>query len=218
MSTRNRILFVVVVLAITSLGCSLSSFIPSGSVLQDDFSSGEGWGTRTDSDSSIDYSDGGLRMQIFTSNYFIWSTPNGESYENIHLEVTVKNNSTPGTTAFGVLCHQQTVHDSFYYFVMTPAGEFAIAKAALAQTDVFLTNKDTWGTSDLIAQNAASYRVGADCGNGTLTMYVDGQQIATVSDSSYTSGSVGLLTWSGEDASSADVTFDDFVVTKLQQP
>jgi len=50
-----------------------------------------------------------------------------------------------------------------------------------------------------------------------VTLYVDGQQIASVSDSSYTAGAVGLLTWSGEDVSTADVTFDDFVVTKLQQ-
>ena len=115
-----------------------------------------------------------------------------------------------------MLCHQQVVNDSFYYFAITPAGEYAIVKAALAQTDVFLTNSDQWGTSDLIAKDAASYRVGADCGNGTLALYVDGQQIASVSDSTYTSGAVGLLTWSGEEATSADVTFDDFVVTKLK--
>ena len=33
---------------------------------------------------------------------------------------------------------------------------------------------------DLIEKNKSSYRVGADCGNGTLTLYVDGQQIASV--------------------------------------
>lgn len=213
-----RDLFAIVVLVLTSLACSLSSVLPgSGSVLEDDFSGGDNWGTSTDSSSSIEYADGGLQMKIFTDNYFVWSTPNTESYENIHIEVTVKNNDTPPTTAFGVICHQQTLSDSFYYLVMTPAGEYAIAKAALAQTDVFLTNNDQWATSDLIAQNSASYRLGADCGNGSLSLYVDGQQIASVSDSSYTVGTVGLLTWSGEDVSTADVTFDDFVVTKLQQ-
>ena len=214
----SRTLFAILALALASLGCSVLSALPgSGSVLEDDFSSGDSWGTSTDSSSSIEYADGGLQMQIFTDNYFVWSTPNTESYENIHIEVTVKNNDTPATTAFGIICHQQTVSDSFYYLVMTPAGEYAIAKAALAQTDVFLTNDDQWAASDLIAQNSASYRVGADCGNGTVTLYVDGQQIASVSDSSYTAGTVGLLTWSGEDVSTADVTFDDFVVTKLQQ-
>ena len=218
MKRKYKILFVIVTLLAASLGCNVLSALPgNGPLLEDDFSSGEGWGTRTDSDSSIDFSDGGLRMQLFKENYFVWSTPNAEKYENIHVEVTVKNNNTPATTAFGVLCHQQVVNDSFYYFAITPAGEYAIVKAALAQTDVFLTNNDQWATSDLITKDAPSYRVGADCGSGTLTLYVDGKQVASISDLTYTSGTVGLLTWSGEQASSADVTFDDFVVTKLQQ-
>jgi len=215
--TRNkfRIVFVIGALAMASLGCEFSSLL-GGPLLQDDFSSGSGWGTSTDSESSVEYSNGGLQMQIFTQNYFVWSTPNEEVYENVHIEVTVQNNNTPATTAFGILCYQQTVEDSFYYFAVTPAGEYAIAKAALALDDVFLTNDDRWGDSDLVAENAASYRLGADCGNGTLTFYVDGQQIATVSDATYTSGGIGLLTWSGEEVSSANVTFDDFVVTKLE--
>ncbi len=218
MKNRHTLSFAIVALALASLGCSVLSALPgSGAVLEDDFSSGDGWGTSTDSSSSIEYGDGGLQMKVFTDNYFIWSTPNTERYENIHIEVTVKNNGTHPTTAFGILCHQQTISDSFYYLVMTPAGEYAIAKAALAQTDVFLTNNDQWAASDAITQNAASYRVGADCANEILTLYVDGQQVASVSDTSYSAGSVGLLLWSGEETSSADVTFDDFVVTKLQQ-
>jgi len=215
MRNKVRIVFVIGTLALASFGCSLSSLL-GGPLLQDDFSSGSGWGISTDSESSVEYSNGGLQMQIFTQNYFVWSTPNEEVYENVHIEVTVLNNNTPATTAFGILCNQQVVEDSFYYFAVTPAGEYAIAKAALALDDVFLTNDDKWGDSDLVAENAASYRLGADCGKGTLTFYVDGQQIATVSDATYTSGSVGLLTWSGEQESSANVTFDDFVVTKLE--
>jgi hypothetical protein len=219
MRDQYQFLFVVMVLAAASLGCSLSSFLPgSGPVLDEDFSGESNWGTGTDDSSSIEYADDGLQMKIFTDNYFIWSTPNAESYENIHIEVTVKNNNTPATTAFGILCNQQTISDSFYYLVMTPAGEYAIAETSLTQSDVFLTNNDQWAQSDSIAANAPSYRLGADCGNGTLTMYVDGQQIASVSDDTYTAGSVGLLVWSGEDVATADVTFDDFVVTKLQQP
>jgi hypothetical protein len=147
----------------------------------------------------------------------VWSTPDDQDYENVHIEVTVKNNGTDSTTAFGILCHQQAITDSFYYFAVTPGGEYAIAKAALAATDVFLTNDDQWAKSDAIAQNAASYRVGADCGNGALTLYVDGQQIASISDSTYVNGGVGVLTWSGEEAAAADVTFDDFIMTKLAQ-
>ena len=184
-------------------------------LLEDDFSS-EDWGTLTDPDNAIEYDGETLRMQIFQKNWFVWSTPGSEIYENIHVEVTATNNDGEPNTAFGIMCHQQETDSSYYYLVMTPGGEYAIAIAEDGQTDVFLTNDDQWGFSDLIDTNASSYRVGADCGNGTLTLYVDGQVIASVSDASYTSGGVGLLTWSGLNADSADATFDDFIVTSLE--
>ncbi len=187
-------------------------------LLEDDFSadSRSKWGTGTDADSSVEYVSDALNMQVFTKNYFIWSTLNDQDYENIHLEVTAINNGTDPTTAFGIICYQQhPITQSNYYFAITPAGEYAIAKASLALDDVFLTNNDQWTASDLIAQNATSYRLGADCGNGTLTIYVDGQQVASVSDATYTSGGVALFTWSGQEAKSTNVSFDDFLVTGL---
>jgi hypothetical protein len=214
MRNQYRFLFVLVALATASLGCNLLS--GSSSLFEDDFSESGKWGTSTDSNSSIEYSDGGLRMKAFTNNYFIWSTPDADRYENVHIEVTVKNNNTPATTAFGILCNQQAVNDLFYYLVITPAGEYAIAETSLTQNDVFLTNNDKWAQSETIAVDAPSYRLGADCRNGSIAFYVDGQQVASVSDDSFTSGTVGLLMWSGEEANTADVTFDDFVVTKLQ--
>jgi hypothetical protein len=164
----------------------------------------------------VEYANEALQMIVYTQNWFVWSTPNTEEYQNIHMEVTVTNNNTDSTTAFGIMCHQQAVQDNFYYFAVTPAGEYAIAKAAEGQRDVFLTNEDQWAVSELIPQEAASYNVGADCGNSTLTLYVNGQQIASVSDSSYISGGVALFTFSGEDATTTDVSFDDFLITELQ--
>ena len=190
----------------------------SGNVLlSDDFSS-KRWGTGTNSDSSIEYENGALRMIVYTKNWFVWSTPpNNEDYQNIHMEATVINHGTDSTTAFGLMCNQQTsATSSFYYFAITPAGQYAIAKATADQSDVFLTNNDQWASSDLIQKDAPSYRMGADCSsNGTLTLYMDGQQVASVSDVSYTSGGVAVITWSGEEATKTDVAFDDFLMTQL---
>ena len=183
----------------------------SNVILSDDFSS-ENWGTGTDNDSSVEYANNALQVIIFKTNYFVWSTPNDQDYQNVHIEVTVTSNDTDSTTAFGVMCDQQAANGNFYYLGMTPAGEYAIAKSVEGQSDLFLTNNDQWASSDQIAKNASSYRVGADCGGETLTLYVDDQQIASVSDSTYTSGAVGVFTWSGEEANTTNVSFDDFLM------
>jgi len=242
MKSNNKVFLTVTCLALAALSCQALSNLGGGGdtptnpsdpintsipdvpdvtevpqqgdfVLDDDFSSAK-WGTGTDTDSSVEYANDALQMIIYTKNYFVWSTPNDTDYENVHMEVTVINNDTDPTTAFGIMCHQQ-ITDSGYYFAVTAAGQYAIAITSIAQKDVFLTNNDAWEYSDAITANAPSYRIGADCGNGTLTMYVDGQQVASISDSSYTSGGIALFTWSGEDVASANVSFDDFLMTEL---
>ncbi len=183
--------------------------------LDDDFSS-EDWGTLTDSDNSIEYKEDALNMTVYAQNWFVWSTPNGEVYEDIHMEVTALNNDTDVNTAFGLMCHQQSNGDSYYYFAITPAGQYVIARAASGEDDFFLTNNNEWEFSDRIAEEAPSYRIGADCGiDGTLTLYVDGDEIDSVVDTTYTSGGVGLITWSSVDATNTDVSFDDYLLTDL---
>ncbi len=197
-------------------GSSPASAPNSKIVLSDKLSSGR-WGTGTNKDSSIQYADNALQMIVYTKNWFVWSSPNKQTYRNVHLEATAINNGTDETTGLGIICDKQPGQSSFYYAGITPAGQYAIVKSTDGQSDVFLTGDNQWAASDAIKANAASYRIGADCGNGTLTLYVDGQQIASVSDTSYTSGGVGLFTWSGENATKTDVSFDDFLMTQLPQ-
>lgn len=186
-------------------------------LFEDDFREGRSnWGTGTDADSAVEYVDDALNIKLFTGNYVVWTYPNETAYENVHMEVTVISNGSDEDAAFGFFCYKQyPIDDSRYYFAVTPSGEYAIAKAALAQDDEILTNNGSWDTSDLIPQNADSYRLGADCGNGKLTLYVDGQEIDSVSDTTYTSGGFALFVWSDESVNKVDFSFDDFVMTAL---
>jgi hypothetical protein len=221
MNSNLRVILVVSSLVLASLACQ--AVIGGGSggdvatskvIFSDDFSSSQ-WGTGTDADSSIEYANETLQMVVFTANFFVWSTLDDQSYRNVHMEATVINNGTDPTTAFGIMCDKQSSNDDLYYFAMTPVGQYAIARAVTGQNDLFLTNNDLWATSDSIKKNASSYRIGVDCGNGVLTLYVDGQRIASVSDSTYESGGVGLFTWSGEEGTVTNVSFDDFLMTEL---
>ena len=211
---RSKILLALITLVVAALACSLPG---SGALFEDNF---EGdttkWGTGTDPDSSVEYAGGGLQMQVFTGSYMMWSTPKAEPFESIHVEVTVKSKDTDPLTAFGIICYMQEFTDAFYYLAITPGGDYVIADKSLALDSIILTNDGEWATSDLIEPNKDSYRLGADCGNGALTLYVDGQKIDSATDDSYTTGNIGLLLWSDAEVKNVDVTFDDVVVTKLK--
>ncbi len=223
MNTRKnhlKLIALITCLVLAALACAIPGVGSSdGSLYRDDFSSTDSnWGIGTDADSSVEYSNDGLQFLVITPFYYTWSNPGvGEEFENIHLEVTVKNTSSDPNATFGLVCHQQLSGDSHYYFAVTTGGAYSITKAALARDDEILSNNGEWGTSDLIPVAAETYQLGADCGNGALTLYVNGQQIASVTDATYTKGEVGLMAWSDEVASGTLFLFDDFVVTSLNK-
>jgi hypothetical protein len=228
-----KMVLVVVVLALATLACSMSvpgvttdpvvtqpvtdpgngGTSPAGKVLiSDDFAGHDSnWGTGTDADSAVEYVNDALLMNVFTTKYFVYSGPDTETYQNVHIEVTAQNTSTDPLAAFGIMCDQQVTDVAYYYAYITPSGDYGIVKAAVAKDDEDLVT----GSSDLIPQNAASYRIGMDCGNGMLTLYVNGQKIDSVSDSSYVKGGVDLFAWSDEVSSGTNVAFDDFLMTSL---
>ena len=190
--------------------------VPSGDVLFEDDFSFDQWGTGTDTDSSVEYVNEALNFVVFKENWFVWSTPNDEDYENIHAEVTVTDSSVDSAATFGIMCYQQVTDSAFYYLAVTRSGKYAIVKASVALDDEILTNCGEWTESNLITAEAGSHRIGADCGNGTITLYVDGQKVDSVSDSTYTSGGVALFAWSGDTAAGTTVSFDDFVLSELK--
>jgi len=189
-----------------------SSACTSPNLPSDDFSnSTSGWGTGTDEKSSVEYTDGGLQMIVYQPFFVTWSTPGVENYENIHLESSIRNDSTDPQAMFGFVCNEQGTTDSFYYVGVSPDGYYAFVKSAQGQEDVFLKE----GSSDAVTASPDSMRLGLDCGNGSMALYVNGQRIDSVSDSTYTSGAIGLFAASDDEPSGANVTFDDFVTTKL---
>jgi len=211
-----QVFFSISILAALTLACSSITSLPGlggdDALLRDDFSdSNSGWGTGTDDLSSVEYGNGGLQFIVFSDKYFTWSTPSTEAYENIHIETSVKNDSSDRLAVFGFICHEQGSTTAFYYLGVAADGYYAISKSSVAQDDVILTD----GTSASIPSGTDPFTIGADCGNGNLALYVNGQQIASANDSSYTSGSPGLFAASGDQPSAVDVTFDDVVITSL---
>jgi hypothetical protein len=215
MKTLNqKLFFSILALTLATLACATPDVTSMLNPMpKDDFSnSGSGWGTGTDTDSSVEYANDGLQMTVFTPYYVTWSTPGLESYENTHIEVSVQNSSTDPEAFFGIVCNEQGTTNSFYYVGVSPDGYYAFIKSSIAGKDETLKK----GTSDVISSSAQSMRLGLDCKNGSMTLYVNGQTIDSVSDSTYTSGVFGLFAASDDQQSGASVIFDDFVTSKIE--
>jgi hypothetical protein len=136
-----------------------------------------------------------------------------ESFSNVHIEVTAKNTGDAEDPGFGIICNYQD-GENFYFLGIGSDQLYAIAKFVNDDLTILTDSEGFWTLSDAIPAAADSYRIGADCGNGQLTLYVNGTEIASVEDADYADGDVGLFTQSAEQPE-VEVRFDDFVVTKL---
>jgi hypothetical protein len=214
-SLNLKLFFAILVLVMSSLACGMPDVAALLDPMpKDDFSnSGSGWGTGTDADSSVEYNNDGLEIKVFTPYFVTWSTQSLESYENTHLEVNVQNNSTDPEAFFGFICNEQGTTNNFYYVGVSPDGYYAFYKSKIVGDDDTL--KD--GTSDIISASAQSMRLGLDCKNGSMALYVNGQLIDSVSDSTYTSGTFGLFGATDDEQNGTSVLFDDFATSKITE-
>jgi hypothetical protein len=212
---------VVVVLAMSALACTcnlLSGLTgsTSQSLFQDDFSNkNNGWDENTSDNASTGYGNGDYVMKVFQTSWFVWANPESakSSLSNIHIAVTASNTGAATEPGFGVIC-DYVDRDNYYYMGVSVDGYYIIVKT-MNGDDTPLSDQSSWITSDAVPVNASSYNLEADCGNGTLTLSVNGQQVDSVSDSTFSSGSVGLFARSFDEPN-AEIHFDNFVVTALQ--
>ncbi|MBN1427133.1 MAG: hypothetical protein JXB07_02030 [Anaerolineae bacterium] len=201
-------------LILAALACSMPMDEPtadaSGIFYEDDFAgSNQIWDTVTDDEVNMAYSNEEYTIQVFADNLFTWGNP-GKTFSDIHIEVTAR---FTGDAAGGIMCGYQD-SDNYYYMGMSADGYYGIGKTLDGVDTMFTSSEDMWEATDLIEVYASDYRIGADCGQGKITLYVNGKTIGSIADDSFTSGDIGLFGATFDDP--ASISYDNLIVTKLQ--
>lgn len=212
--------FAIILAVVFLIGIIMTRFNTGKFPLRDNFNY-EYWDTADNRNSSVQYYKGTLQF-IVDRDFFEWTGPSDIPwdvywvYENVHIEVTAITESTDPQTIFGIMCNMKPysmywLYDS-YFFGITPKGEYAIGKIS-DQEIIILSNSGNWIISDMIKKNANSYRIGADCSKGILSLYVDGKKIVSTYDNGYPDGGFGLFVYNRSETT-AIVGFDKFLMKK----
>lgn len=212
----------VILLFIAGLACSAGS---SGTgtdtgptadpniLFTDDFSSNSsGWDTIQDTTGMTDYDQGGYRIQVLETNTDYWANPNGlSSMTDVSISVDVKKLAGPDDNDFAILC-RYVDENNFYAFLGSSDGFYGITKVVGGSQD--LIGQDSLMPTEAITKGEGVVNtLRADCVGSTLTLYINGTQIASVQDTTFTTGNVGLMAGTYDDAGT-DILFDNFVVRK----
>ena len=183
--------------------------IPSQILFQDDFSdtNAAGWSQDRNSEHITDYEQGGYRILVNKVDWIYWTNPE-LFFTDVRVEVDVTKQGGPDTNEFGIICRYVDL-DNFYFLTATSDGYYSISKYVAGE--YFNLSEETFVATDHVNQGNAVNHLRADCVGSTLTLYINGQLVDSVTDGDYASGDVGLLVGSYDEAG-ADVVFDNFIV------
>jgi DNA-directed RNA polymerase subunit RPC12/RpoP len=181
-------------------------------LFHDNFTAKKGWSVYSDAYYTLAYVKGGYRMFIDSDGgQTTWL--NNLNYKDINVAVDVKYVDGPEDGRFGVACRVKE-SSGFYGFEFSPNGWYAIEKYT---TDNDKSTSDTLAEGNMDTSNFskdAIFHLRGDCVGHTLTLYMNDEALLQVTDSSYSSGSIGLSASTGASGDpGVDVLFSNYSVT-----
>ena len=217
----RKLIAVFTLLALVALACSLTPTTPTtakppsgGNVLfHDDFSnSSSGWDVSSTENGTANYENGGYRIHITTTKLSKWANPSKSFQSDVRIEVDATKVAGLDDNAFGVMCRYQD-ENNFYKFYLSSDGYAVIIKEDQGSSSVISSPDGQMPKVNGINEGAATNHIRVDCIGDTLTLYANGVQVATATDSSFTGGDVGLVA-AAYDTAGTDILFKNFYVYK----
>jgi hypothetical protein len=203
----------LLLMGVLTLSCGVTGATPApaseaGILFQDDFSdTGSGWDQSSLDTGLTGYVDGVYRIYVNEPSVDYWANP-GRSFTDVRVEVEATKVGGPDDNDLGVICRYQDL-DNFYFAVISSDGFAGIIKAERGEQTPL--SSDALEPSDAVRQGNSTNTIRFDCVGDSLTLLVNGTQVATATDAEWTEGDVGLLAGTF-DTPGTDVHFDNFEV------
>ena len=158
-------------------------------LFQDDFSDPQsGWGAYRDADGSGAYQDGSYVFDVINGDFMFWANPD-KNFRDVRLEVDAIQQAGPDTGFVGVMCRYQD-SDNYYHFAISLDGQYQIRKRKNGEYDIL--NRGKAEDDKLIRGLGQTNHLRVDCIGSTLTLYVNGEKLGEVQDTTYVTGDVGI--------------------------
>lgn len=182
---------------------------PPSVLLEDDFSDPDsGWEEGEYPGGSVGYENGVYAVTAAGGEGRMWGLAN-EYFEDIIIEVDATQIAAPANdnNAYGVVCREQGDEDgSEYYLLISGDGAYAIAKIEGEEVE-YLAG---WTASDAVRQGNATNHIRAVCDGSTLTLFANGERLATAEDVTFEGGDIAFTATSLEDEPTV-IHFDNLV-------
>jgi len=184
-------------------------------LFSDDFGDpNSGWYVDTNPESERLYKDGEFRIGVYKASFDSWSWSNHFSdLADFAVEVDARRVDGPMKNDYGILARFQTASgvDGFYMFGVSSDGHCWVQ---LNQGDTW-KELVAWKPADAVRQGSAVNHLRVECDGPRMSFLVNSRLVAEVEDSTWTSGDIGLVAGTFDEAGVV-VHFDNLRVWKLR--
>ena len=214
---RKRLVLILVVSMILSLltaGCGLLDGLlndDSGSngetLYEDDFSDdSSGWEVGEYTDGWVGYAKGTYEVGATYTSSPMWGVA-GQKFSDVSVTVEATQYDAPSNSNndFGIILREQGNADG-YHFLISGDGYYAI----YLLEDGYFTPLVDFTTSSVIKQGDTTNTITAIANGTELTLIVNGETVASTTDSTFSSGDIGLAATTYEEEQTV-IRFDNLV-------
>lgn len=181
----------------------------SASVLfSDDFSdTSTGWEQGDYDTGSVGYESGVYSVVSTGDGETMWGIGN-RNFGDVIIEVQATQVDAPANdnNDYGVMCRVQDNNEG-YFLLISGDGFYSI----LLRAEGSFTPLVDWASSEAFNLGNATNQIQATCDGDSLTLTVNGNELASTTDSTFSSGDIALTATSYE-AASTEVHFDNLEV------
>jgi hypothetical protein len=216
---KKNLSCVIILLSVLSFACRAFSLNenpagpkePSFILYEEKFSDpNSGWENFEDENAFTGYQDDGYRIYIKLANWYYWVTA-GKNFTDTIIEVDATKIGGPDNNELGVICRYKD-DDNFYFFSISSDGFYAISKLINGELSYVGMDQMEFNEKVIKLGNATNH-ITVSCVGNNLTLSVNGEVLADVSDSDLPSGDVGLIA-STFDEPGTDILFDNLTVSR----
>ncbi len=180
-------------------------------IYQDDLIRGF-WNTDKTDSFRMQYSNGGYMITNKVPKDIVFSVRD-EMFANVRVEVTGKRIAGPLDGYYGIICNFAN-GGNYYILGVGVDGWYGIG---LKQTGKINFLQEGYDKTGAVRMAGVENQLRAECGLGKLTLWVNGIQLASVQDPTFTAGSIGVGV-GNHDTVGTEIVFKDYMVYQQEQP
>jgi hypothetical protein len=159
------------------------------------------WPSGEDDYVKVAFADGKMNMTGLT-NYAGWRLPSVSQQTDTYIELTANSGTCSGKDSYGIIFRVPVLKDPTqgYLYEVTCDGYYRLWKwDGEVSPNGLATVLVSWGQSSLINAGAdQSNRLGVMVKDHTFTLYMNGEKLASATDSAYEAGFFGVFVRSVE--------------------